>query len=133
MIETNDERRIRLKNNYNRWLEKPGNKKKKYLSDKNTQSSRHRRWRQNHKDKTRLKSANERAYRLQRIPPWADMDAIKEFYLNCPEGYHVDHIIPLKGKNVSGLHVVENLQYLSIEENLTKGSKFEPIEIIINK
>jgi hypothetical protein len=61
---------------------------------------------------------------LQRLPTWADKSAIKDFYLNCPEGYHVDHVIPLQGKIVSGLHVLENLQYLPAKENMSKGNKF---------
>jgi len=70
-------------------------------------------------------SAKRRAAKLNRTPSWADLEKIKEVYANCPEGYHVDHIIPLQGKTVSGLHVETNLQYLTAEENLKKGNKFE--------
>lgn len=62
--------------------------------------------------------------RLRRVPPWADLTAIVEFYKNRPAGHHVDHIIPLRGKIVSGLHVLDNLQYLPAEENLRKGNKW---------
>lgn len=60
----------------------------------------------------------------QATPPWSETDLIKEFYLKCPEGFHVDHIIPLNGKNVSGLHVLSNLQYLPAKKNLQKSNKY---------
>lgn len=60
-----------------------------------------------------------------RTPAWADLEAIKAFYVNCPAGYHVDHIIPLQGRRVSGLHVQDNLQYLAAIDNLVKGNKFD--------
>lgn len=60
---------------------------------------------------------------VEQTPKWADLDKIREIYKNCPEGYHVDHILPLRGKLVSGLHVETNLQYLTIAENLQKSNK----------
>lgn len=71
----------------------------------------------------REKSARRRAALLNATPPWADLDKIKEIYRNCPEGYHVDHIYPLKATNSCGLHVENNLQYLTIEDNLRKSNK----------
>lgn len=49
-------------------------------------------------------------------------EEIKEFYFNRPEGYHVDHIIPI---SKGGIHHISNLQYLKPKENLKKGSKKE--------
>ena len=65
-----------------------------------------------------------RALKLKAIPKWANLEKIKEIYLKRKKGYHVDHIIPLQGKNVCGLHVENNLQYLKVKENLSKGNNF---------
>lgn len=116
LYNTEEERKAALQRHWATYLSKPG---LRAMRRESTQ-----RWQQNNRDKTRLKSANERATRLQRLPLWANREAIKEFYLNCPEGYHVDHIIPLKGKKVSGFHVIENLQYLTAKENIIKSNKF---------
>lgn len=66
-----------------------------------------------------------RATKLSRTPKWANIVKIGEIYKNCPEGYHVDHIIPLQGKLVSGLHVENNLQYLSSIDNCSKNNSFD--------
>jgi hypothetical protein len=56
----------------------------------------------------------------QQMPPWADLDKIKEIYKNRPKGYHVDHIHPI---SKGGLHVHYNLQYLPAIDNIKKSNK----------
>lgn len=68
-------------------------------------------------------SAKRHATKLKATPSWGQQ-GIKEFYTKCPKGYHVDHIIPLQGKTVCGLHVLNNLQYLPAQENLSKGNNY---------
>ena len=70
------------------------------------------------------RQAQYKASKLQRIVPWTDLVEISKFYSKCPEGHHVDHVIPLQGELVSGLHVINNLQYLTIADNLSKNNKF---------
>jgi hypothetical protein len=65
-----------------------------------------------------------KAQKLKATPKWADLDKIKEIYRNRPEGYHVDHIIPLVSSRVCGLHVEHNLQYLPASENIRKKNNF---------
>jgi hypothetical protein len=125
LYSSEEERKIQYKKYQETYYSKPGKKEQQYLSNKKTQSERYKRWSQKNKEKVRAKSALEKALRLQRLPKWADIDKIKEFYLNCPEGYHVDHVIPLRGKIVSGFHIIENLQYLPAVENIRKSNKFD--------
>lgn len=73
-------------------------------------------------DRIRYINAHRKPRVAAATPAWADKKAIRLFYINCPEGHHVDHIFPLHGKTVSGLHVMENLQYLPATENLRKSN-----------
>lgn len=88
-------------------------------------AERHRRWKEANRVHLRAYLAS-RVRRIRQVTPkWADLKAIREFYKNCPKGHHVDHIVPIKGKYVTGLHVLENLQYLPAVENLKKSNKFQ--------
>lgn len=91
--------------------------RKKYLK---TYSSS---WRKQNPSKNTYKSATYRCRKLKATPKWVNKEDIKIVYDNCPKGYHVDHIMPLKGKNFCGLHVPWNLQYLPAIENFKKGNK----------
>jgi hypothetical protein len=99
--------------------------RKKYADNPEKINATNDNWRQRNKERLRSYWAKRRAAKLQRTPSWADMKAISDFYEKCPDGYHVDHIIPLQGKTVCGLHVLENLQYLPAKENLRKFNRLE--------
>jgi hypothetical protein len=76
-------------------------------------------------------SNKRRATLLNATPLWADLDAIKRIYDECARvtlatgvEHHVDHIIPLQGTNVRGLHVESNLRIISGAENRSKSNRF---------
>jgi hypothetical protein len=70
-------------------------------------------------------NASRRAAKKQRAVQWADREALRFFYECRPAGCHVDHVLPLTGKTVSGLHVETNLQWLPAEANLRKHNKVQ--------
>lgn len=68
--------------------------------------------------------------RRTRIPPWV---CIMDFVPICQEavakgpGYQLDHIIPLKGRLVSGLHVPSNLRVVEVSVNQAKQNSYDPM------
>lgn len=79
--------------------------------------------------------AKRRSRKLQALPSWLtqeQLDKIEWFYQEAKRlfketgvPHHVDHIVPLQGKYVSGLHVPWNLQILTASENSKKSNKHE--------
>ena len=100
------------------------NDKRKYKNQLYAQQ-----WRKSNPEKKNAIEANRRASKLERTPTWANHLNIKMFYevaeVLSRGGvlFHVDHIIPLKGKEASGFHVENNLQVLPWHQNLTKGNR----------
>lgn len=74
--------------------------------------------------KNKLKVSVRRAARDRAMPVWVNRQVLLEIYRQCPVGMQVDHIVPLRNKLVSGLHVPWNLQYLPALENLVKSNRF---------
>lgn len=73
-----------------------------------------------------------RAAKLNATPPWANFEIIGLFYEFAAllsevtgEEYEVDHIVPLQGEFVSGLHVETNLRVMLKHDNRVKSNKFE--------
>ena len=87
-------------------------------------------YQQNNPDKMAAKSAKRRAANLERTVAWANQTSIVYVYrfarlLTTLTGiqYHVDHVIPLRGELVSGLHCEDNLRIIPGKENLKKGKR----------
>lgn len=78
------------------------------------------------KAKWREYGAARKAAMLKATPPWADREAIRQFYLQAPPGYEIDHVVPLQGRTVCGLHWVGNFQYLTRAENQSKYNRRWP-------
>jgi predicted amidophosphoribosyltransferase len=76
---------------------------------------------------------NRRTLKDKAMPSWLSQEqrdqinAIYEHARDCElvtgEPYHVDHVVPLKGEFVCGLHVPWNLQVLPADVNLHKSNK----------
>lgn len=93
----------------------------------------YRKWNSKNQDKKTALEGKRRAAKLNRTPNWLtanDLEYIQALYsvaamIQRESGivYHIDHILPLQGKLVSGLHVPNNLRVIPAIENLKKSNK----------
>jgi hypothetical protein len=95
-------------------------------------------FRQKYPEKVNAKEAKRKTAKLHRTPLWLTEDdywLIEQAYELAAKrtqlfgfSWHVDHIIPLQGKIVSGLHVPSNLQVIPASVNTSKQNKFEVLD-----
>jgi hypothetical protein len=93
-------------------------------------------WKKNNPAKVRADTVKRRTALMNRVPKWLgedDLWMIEQAYdLAAMRSkmfgfkWHVDHVLPLQGKFVSGLHVATNLQVLPWIENVSKANKYVP-------
>lgn len=112
-------------------------KNKNNLEFKKLNALKTREWAKNNPYKVLEQSAKKRATKLQRMPKWLTKQhrvEILSFYKHAQQlsnklnsKYHVDHIVPLRGKTVSGLHVPWNLKVIPAVENMQKSNKLMEI------
>jgi hypothetical protein len=86
-----------------------------------------------HREEHNARVRKYRESRIERTPAWtneSDKLRMKCYYQvakmrtrETGETWSVDHIVPLQGENVSGLHVSWNLQVITKRENVAKGNK----------
>jgi 5-methylcytosine-specific restriction endonuclease McrA len=98
-------------------------------------SKKHKVWRLNHLAKRAYDASAYRTKQINATPNWLtkdhwilmDMEYQKARYLTDVTGieWEVDHIIPIQGKNVQGLHVPWNLRVITAVENMSKGNRIK--------
>lgn len=119
---------------YDRARYNPDKRKSMYFQNLEEQREARRNYYKDNKESYYVRKAKRRANLLNRTPSWlsvSDLKQINEIYNTCVllnrQGtvkYEVDHIVPLQGETVSGLHVPWNLQVIPMLENRSKGNKF---------
>lgn len=92
-------------------------------------------WAKENPHKRTANEAKRRSQKLKATPPWlsgTQLAHIQRTYKLCNviseatgQKYHVDHIVPLQGKDVCGLHVPWNLRVIPAKLNLEKSNKHD--------
>ena len=113
----------------------PQKRKELYLSNHENEKELRKKYYRNNLTKYFVNKAKRRARLLNATPKWYDdfdsfvlsemysLCKLRESLLNIP--FEIDHVIPLQGKNVCGLHWHKNWTVISKFENRSKGNKFD--------
>lgn len=91
-------------------------------------------WQKNNKGKVNANTAIRHAAKMQRTPSW--LSKHDKLHIKClyqvaamrsresGQEWHVDHVYPLQGETVCGLHVPSNLQVIPAVDNLKKNNRY---------
>lgn len=83
-------------------------------------------WKSRNKQYFSASEARRRAIKNTATPGWADDELMGLVYAEAAyRGLEVDHVVPLRGANVCGLHVYYNTQLLTKKQNQLKGNRFD--------
>ena len=88
------------------------------------------RWKANNPARVLAMNAQRQSHVRMATPSWVDREQLQAVYDECKRlesetgiRHDVDHIIPLRGKNVCGLHVPWNLRAIPRTENQKKSNR----------
>ena len=100
--------------------------------NKEARAAQHADWARRNRDKRNATAAKRKAAKLRATPKWVNWKKVREIYRQAKRlqdftgvPMHVDHIVPLQGENVCGLHWEGNLQIIPASENCAKFNKWD--------
>lgn len=127
-----DADKARRETNLQKFLER---ERASYLRNRATVLAKNARWRKDNPERIAALASARRSAKAERTPPWLSEEQheeILEYFIEAARlsdatgiDHHVDHIVPLRGKSVCGLHVPWNMQVLTATENLKKNNRHE--------